>query len=150
MVMRLVVVPIAVVLVAVALAGCGAEPFALAAAGPYAYPAATNASLERVAIVVTVTNRSGDDLLISPAEFVARDADKRIYASNPAATVADAGLVNRWPATRGTLPLPAMTLRRDDVVSGFVVFDVPVGVRPVELIWRQSDFDSIVRLASGR
>jgi hypothetical protein len=37
-------------------------------------------------------------------------------------------------------------LRQDDVLTGFVVFDVPAAVRPVELIWRQSDTDTTVAL----
>jgi hypothetical protein len=50
---------------------------------------------------------------------------------------------------RGSLPLPTMTLRGDDLVSGFVVFDVPAGVRPVELIWRQTDSDYLVPIVTA-
>jgi len=46
-------------------------------------------------------------------------------------------------------PLPAATLRQNDVLSGFVVFDVPTGVRPVDLVWRQTDGDSVVGLSPG-
>jgi hypothetical protein len=135
---------------AVFTAGCGAEPFTLAARGPFPYRASVNPSLERVAIVVTITSRSGDDLLINPADFAARDAERRVFTANAAATAADVDLVGREPETRGTLPLPVVTLRQDDVLTGFVVFDVPAGVRPVELIWRQTDADYAVRLATAR
>jgi hypothetical protein len=47
-------------------------------------------------------------------------------------------------------PLPVVTLRQSDVLSGFVVFDVPAGVRPVDLIWRQSDTDTVVHLPLAR
>ena len=134
---------------------CGAActsstPFTLAASGPFADPAVVHPSLERVAILVTITNRSGDDLNVNPGDFVARDADHRIYAANPTATVADAGLVSGQSARRGTLPLPTVTLRGNDIISGFVVFDVPSGVQPVELIWRQSDTDTVANLSSTR
>ena len=49
-------------------------------------------------------------------------------------------------ARRGTLPLPTVTLRGNDTISGFVVFDVPAGVWPVELVWRQSDTDTVANL----
>jgi hypothetical protein len=101
------------------------------------------------AILVTIANHSGDDLQVNPGDFVARDAERRVYPANAAATVADAPLISRPPQMRGTLPLPTITLRTDDVLSGFVVFDVPAGVRPVELIWRQSDTDSVTTLASA-
>ena len=52
-------------------------------------------------------------------------------------------------AQRGTLPLPTITLRGDDTISGFVVFDVPAGKQPVELIWRQSDTDTVALLSAG-
>ena len=129
---------------------CGSEPFTLAAAGPFPYPApaTVNPSLERVAIIVTITSRAGDDLQINPADFAARDTDRRLYTANAAATAADVGPVNRAPELRGSLPLPVVTLRHDDVLTGFVVFDVPAGVRPVELIWRQTDGDYTVKLAT--
>lgn len=140
-----------VVLAGVLLVACGQAPFALSASGPFAYPAVVKPPLERVAILVTIASRSVDDLQINPADFVARDADLRVYAANPTATVADAGLVRvATGPRRETLPLPVVTLRQNDVLSGFVVFDVPEGVRPVELIWRQTDTDSVVRLAATR
>ncbi len=133
-------------------ATCGADPFSVEAAGPFVYPAppSVNPSLERVAIVVTITSRSGDDLQVNPADFAARDANRRLYVANAAATAADVGQVSRAPEIRGTLPLPVVTLRQDDVLTGFVVFDVPAGVRPVELVWRQTDADFTVKLAGER
>lgn len=148
----------AVLLAALFAVACnGDPPFTLEASGPYAYPAdypaAANPPLERVAILVTITNRAGDDLSVSPADFVARDADHRIYPANPTATAADARSVRLAVRTQGgrdVPPLAAATLRQGDVISGFVVFDVPAGVRPVDLIWRQVDGDSVVALSSGR
>ena len=133
-------------------AKCGSDPFSLSAAGPYVYPApaTVNPSLERVAIIVTIASRTADDLQVSPADFAARDGERRLYTANAAATVADAAQVARAPELRGALPLPVVTLRQDDVLSGYVVFDVPSGVRPVELIWRQTDSDYSVKLASPR
>ncbi len=143
----------AAALVAVVAFACSAEPFALEATGPFSYPAVVDPRLERVAILVTITSRSGDDLLINPADFVARDQDHRVYPANPAATVADAHLVTRAGALLGMggiLPLPSVTLREDDVLSGFVVFDVPANRHLVELIWRQSDTDHVATLPSAR
>jgi hypothetical protein len=131
-------------------AACGAEPFTLAATGPFLYHARVSPSLERVAVIVTIASRSGDDLLINPADFAVRDASRRLYVANAAATMADVDLVVRETGTRGTVPLPVVTLRQDDVLTGFVVFDVPAGVRPVELIWRQTDGDYTVRLTANR
>jgi hypothetical protein len=128
---------------------CSKTPFTLDAVGPFPDAAVVTPSLERVAILVTITNQSGNDLQINPADFVARDAQHRIYPANAAATIADTHLVSRPPKMRGSLPLPTITLRTDDILSGFVVFDVPAGVRPVELIWRQSDTDSIATLATA-
>jgi len=130
-------------------AACSSTPFTLVAAGPFADPAAVNPALDRVAIVVTITNRSGGDMNVNPGDFVARDAEHRVYPANPAATISDAGLVSGQAAQRGTLPLPTITLRGDDTISGFVVFDVPAGKQPVELIWRQSDTDTVALLAAG-
>jgi hypothetical protein len=56
----------------------------------------------------------------------------------------------RAPELRGTLPLPVATMRQNDVLTGYVVFDVPPGVRPVELIWRQTDSDYTVPLTGER
>jgi hypothetical protein len=133
---------------------CSQAPFSLAASGPWAYSADIDPPFERVAILVTITDRSGDDLAVNPADFVARDADHRIYPANPTEAVADAHAVRlSFVMQRGIqniTPLPTVTLRHDDSLSGFVVFDVPAGVRPVELIWRQSDTDSVVTLSSAR
>ena len=149
--------PLAILFAAVALVGCGEESFTLDAAGPFPYvaeyPVAVNPPPGRVAIVVTITNRSGDDLLVNPADFVARDSDRHIYAANPAATVADSRLVRLAIGAQGLddiPPLPSVTLRQDDVLSGFVVFDVPAGVRPVALIWRHVDGDRVVQLSPTR
>ncbi|HEY1296893.1 MAG TPA: hypothetical protein VGJ60_27765 [Chloroflexota bacterium] len=67
---------------------------------------------------------------------------------DPTATVSDGNLV-RLTAGPGldVLPLPTMTLRQADVLSGYIVFDVPQGVTPVELVWRQTDTDQVVRLS---
>ena len=43
-------------------------PFTLAASGPFADPAVVHPSLERVAILVTITNRAGDDLNVNPGD----------------------------------------------------------------------------------
>jgi hypothetical protein len=105
--------------------------------------------IERVAIFVTITNHGTDDLQINPADFVARDADHRVWASDPSASVSDGNLV-RLTAGPGldVLPVPTMTLRQADVLSGYIVFDVPLGVAPVELVWRQTDTDQVVRLTA--
>jgi uncharacterized protein DUF4352 len=145
--LRTVLLAAAVALVATACSS--SAPFALNASGPFAFPAVGNPSLERVAIIVTVTNHSGDDLQINSTDFVARDADHRVYAASPTVTNAGTGLETAPVQIRGNLPLPTMTLRSEDVLSGFVVFDVPVGVRPVELVWRQSDTDVVAKLAAA-
>lgn len=136
---------------AVGMVSCSQTPFTFDASAPWAYSSAIDPPFERVAILVTIRNQTGDDLAVNPADFVARDANHRVYPSDPAAAVADASAVRRASATQrgvqGIEPLPTITLRQDDVVSGFVVFDVPSGVRLVELIWRQSDSDYVVSLA---
>ncbi|HEX5417801.1 MAG TPA: hypothetical protein VFZ25_19250 [Chloroflexota bacterium] len=146
-----VLLALAIALVVVA---CGSAPFTLTASGPWAYSTVVEPPFERLAILVTITNRSGDDLVVNPADFVARDADHRIYPANPAEAVSDASAVRlAFASQRGVqaiVPLPTMTLRQDDVLSGFVVFDLPAGVRPVELIWRQTDTDTAVPLSVGR
>ena len=132
-------------------ASCGTQASPLtAAAGPLNYPSGVLPPVERVAIFVTITNHGSDDLLINPADFVARDADHRVWASDPPATVSDGNLV-RLTAGPGldVLPLPIMTLRQADVLSGYIVFDVPQGVTPVELVWRQTDTDQVVRLSAS-
>lgn len=134
------------------LAACTTETFTLAASPPFGYAAVVDQSVERIAIVVTITNRSQDDLLISPADFAARDQDHRIYPANPAATITDARLVAtaaRQLGIPGVLPMPVVTLRKDDVITGFIVFDVPGGVRPTQLVFRQSDTDRVVELSQG-
>ncbi len=145
---------ILLVVSALATVSCSQVPFTFTASAPWSYSAAVDPPFERVAILVTITNQSGDDLPVNPADFVVRDADHRVYPSDPAAAVADASAVRHASATqRGVQsvePLPTITLRQDDVVSGFVVFDVPAGVRLVELIWRQSDSDYVAPLAPAR
>ncbi|MDE3192792.1 MAG: biotin/lipoyl-binding protein [Chloroflexota bacterium] len=117
------------------------------ALGPFAYAAPIDPAIGRVAIVVRVTNTSEDDLTVSPSDFVARDADHRVYAANAQAGVADARLV-RAAVPQASLPLVGMTLRKNDVLAGFVVFDVPAGVRPTQLVYRQTDADHVVDLAA--
>jgi hypothetical protein len=132
------------------LTACGTQASPLtAASGPLNYPSGVTPPIQRVAIFVTITNHGTDDLLINPADFVARDADHRVWASDPAATVSDGNLV-RLTAGPGldVLPLPTMTLRQADVLSGYIVFDVPQGVSPVELVWRETDSDQVVQLSA--
>src|SRR5215831_20025515 len=82
------------VLAALLLSACSAQLSPLtAASGPLNYPSGVTPPLERVAIFVTITNNGTDDLVINPADFVARDADHRVYPSDPAATLADGNLV---------------------------------------------------------
>jgi HlyD family secretion protein len=141
-----------VVLPAPRAGGNGDQAVTLKAATPFAYSAVTASSLERMAVVVTVTNRSGDDLLVNPAEFLARDVDDYVYPANLAATAADASAVTLAGAPlgmRGIVPLGAVTLRKNDSVTGFVVFDVPVGVQLVELVHRQTDADRVVQLPAA-
>jgi hypothetical protein len=130
--------------------GCGGTPFTFSAAGPYFYSSGGGGALDRLAIVATITNLAGDDLVVNPADFVARDGSGRIYPSNPAATVTDTRRVSVAPGLRGTLPLPAITLRTNDTLSGFVVFDVPHGAQPTELIWRQIDSDAVTPITAPR
>jgi hypothetical protein len=129
---------------------CSAQTSPLtAASGPLNYPSGVNPPIERLAIFVTITNHGTDDLVINPADFVARDADHHIYPSDPTATVNDANLVRLSAGpSLDVLPIPAVTLRQADVLSGFIVFDVPQGVRPVELVWRQSDTDQVAQLST--
>jgi hypothetical protein len=114
------------------------------------YPAVIGPAFDRIAVIVTVANRSSDDLAVNPTDFLARDAQRRVYPSNPAATIADARLAGQSPGLRGILPLPIITLRSQDVLTGFVVFDVPAGATPVELVWRQTDADTVAALRSTR
>jgi hypothetical protein len=138
-------------LAALLLSGCSAsKPYAVDAAGPFMYPAAVGPAFERVAILVSVANHSGDDLQVNPADFIARDSQRRVYPANATATVADAKLAGQSPGLRGIPPLPTITLRSEDVLTGFVVFDVPAGTAPTELIWRQSDADTVAILRPNR
>ncbi len=147
--MRRTPVLLVLMIVAVFVSACGSQPSPLVATGPFSYPSSVSAPLQRVAILVTVTNHGTDDLVVNPADFIARDGNHQIYAADPTATGADADLVRLATGPRlETLPLPTVTLREADVLSGFIVFDVPEGIRPTELIWRQSDSDQIVTLAS--
>jgi hypothetical protein len=137
-------------LLLVAASACSSQSSPLtSASGPLNYPSGVNPPIERVAIFVTITNHGTDDLVINPADFVARDADHHVYPSDPAATVSDGNLV-RLTSGPGmdVLPIPTVTLRQSDVLSGFIVFDVPLGIRPVELVWRQSDTDQVAQLAA--
>ena len=129
-------------------AACSAQQSPLtAASGPLGYPSSVQPPIERIAIFLTIVNHGTDDLQINPADFVARDADHRVYPSDPAATTTDANMVRMAAGPRlETLPVPTMTLRQADVLSGFIVFDVPQGIRPVELVWRQTDTDQVVQL----
>lgn len=143
----------ALTIAATAIAACSAgDSLALSASAPFTYPMQGEPSIERVAIVVTIGNKSDDDLVVNLTDFMARDHAARIYAANAAATAADARLVRLAGGQRGMsglLPLPpASTLRKNDVLSGFVVFDVPAGVRPTQLVFRQTDTDHVVNLAA--
>ncbi len=143
------IILLAFLLVGVAVVSCTQQPFTLDATGPFAYPAPVDPPFERVAVLVTIVSRSTDDLVVSPADFVARDNSHNVYPANPTAAVTDAHAVRLAHGVQNVSPLAAVTLRQNDVVSGFVVFDVPFGVRPVELIWRQTDSDYVVSLAAG-
>src|SRR5437867_9970528 len=99
-------------LAVLALAGCTTgRPFVLEAAGPFLYPAVVGPAFDRVAILVSVANHSGDDLQVNPADFLARDRERRVYAANPTATVSDARVAGQSPGLRGVPPLPTVTLR---------------------------------------
>jgi hypothetical protein len=138
----------AILLIGLASIACSKPSSPLAAAGPFPYPSAVAPPLGRIAILLTVTNHGTDDLQINPADFVARDADHHVYAADASATTSDASLVRLTTGPRlETLPLPTITLRQTEVLSGFIVFDIPQGVRPVELIWRQADTDQVAELS---
>ncbi len=137
-------------LIAVALlaSACAAsDPLTLTVSEPFAYAPSVESSIERVAVVVTVINRSDNDILVAPADFWARDRENRLYAANVPAGLADARLVRLAGGQigmTGLLPLPTANLRKNDVISGFVVFDVPAGVRPIQLLFRETDTDHVV------
>ena len=139
---------------ALLLATCNAsEPTVLSAATPFVYQAPVDASLERLAVVITIANHSEDDLQVDPATFALRDRDGRLYTPNVPAAAADARLVRLTGGLlgfEGLLPLPLLTLRKNDSLTGFIVFDVPVHVRPNELVFRQTDADKVVPLPEPR
>jgi hypothetical protein len=119
------------------------------ASAPFSYPAAADPTLERIAVLVQVTNRSADDLVIAPTDFIARGGDHRIYPADVQSTTTDARIVRSVAALRGmsgVRPMQPMTLRKDDILVGFVVFSVPAGTRPSQLIYRQTDADVVVDL----
>jgi HlyD family secretion protein len=123
----------------------------LSAEAPLAYPAPTEPTLERIAIVVSITNETADDLVVTPTDLLARDAERHVYTSDPQAGVTDARVIRATAAfagMKGVQPLPTVTLRQNDVLVGYVVYDVPTGVRPTQLIWRQTDSDRVVDLPS--
>ncbi len=139
-----------VLLTAVAALACSTQPFTLEASGPFTYRAAVDPQVERLAIFVTITNHAPEDLLIDPANFLARNSDRRVFPANAPATVSDAHVVRLAAEVMGkadVLPLPAVTLRSNEILSGFVVFDVPRGLRPVEIIFRQVDTDTVSEIS---
>ena len=138
----------ALLLISAAVVSCSTVPFTLDATGPFVYSAPVDPPFERVAVTVTIVSKSTDDLTVSPADFVARDNRHNVYPANPTAAVADAHAVRLAHGIQNISPLSAVTLRQNDVVSGFVVFDVPFAVRPVELIWRQTDSDTVIPLTA--
>ena len=69
---------------------------------------------------------------------------ERAAASDARAVRAQASLLGMV----GVQPLPAMVLRKDDVLEGFVVFDLPAGVRPAHVILRRTDEDHVVDLSA--
>jgi hypothetical protein len=140
---------LAILLLGLTLAACSQTPFLFDASAPFGYSADVDPPFQRVAVMVTITSRSTDDLAVNPGDFVARDANNRIYPANPTAAVSDAHAVRLANGVQSIAPLPVATLRDTDVISGFVVFDVPTGVKLTELIWRQSDQDYVVRLAAS-
>jgi uncharacterized protein DUF4352 len=142
----------AILLAATLAASCAGETFSLSANAAFSYQAVVDPTVERIAVLLTVTNKSEDDLQVNPADFTLRAPDRHIYPSNPAATAADANVVRRVAATRGLSglqPMPVAILRKNDVLTVFVVFDVPAGVRPSELVYRQSDTDRVVDLSGA-
>ncbi len=148
--MRYPLLSLSLALLLTASACTSTRPFVMEAAGPFLYPATVGPAFDRVAILVSVANHSGDDLQVNPADFLARDKQRRVYAANPTATLADAKFAGQSPGLRGIPPLPTVTLRADDVLTGFVVFDVPAGTTPAELVWRQSDSDVVAALRPNR
>lgn len=126
-----------------------AETFSVAASAPFVYQAFVDASLDRFAVAVTITNHSEDDLLVNPGDLALRDRDGRIYVANLPTSATDARLVRLVGSRLGLpslLPLSPVTLRKDDTVAGFLTFDLPAGTRPVELVFRQVDTDRVVEL----
>jgi hypothetical protein len=141
---------LALLLVGLIVVGCSQPPLTLDAAGPFTYSAVVDPPFERIAVLVTITDQSGDDLAVNPADFLTRDVNNHVYPANPSAALTDAHAVRVAHGAQGIAPLPVITLRQNDVLTGFVVFDVPTGVRPVDLVWRQSDTDYVVHLSAAR
>jgi uncharacterized protein DUF4352 len=141
---------IAILLAAAFASSCASETFSLAANAAFSYQATVDSTIDRIAVLMTVTNKSEDDLQVNPADFTLRAPDRHIYPSNPVATAADANAVRRTAASRGLSglqPMPVVILRKNDVLTAFVVFDVPAGVRPSQLVYRQSDTDRVVDIS---
>jgi hypothetical protein len=138
------------VLAGVTAVACSSAPFTLDSTGSYSYPSAVNPAFEEIAVFVTITNRSGDDLQVNPTDFVARDTTRHVYLASPPATTSGVPLAGVPLKMASSLPLPIVTLRNDDVLTGYVVFDVPTNTQLAQLIWRQSDKDYNVNLASAR
>src|SRR5579871_2255903 len=81
------------VVISLAAVSCSKPPFILTCVGPWTYGADVDASLERVAILITITDQSGDDLTVNPGDFEARDSNHNLYPANPSATESDAHAV---------------------------------------------------------
>ncbi len=130
---------------------CGADTVRLSAGAPFSYPAAVDPSVRRYAIPVTVENRGDGSLLVSPTGFQARDANRRVYRAEALAAPGDAALIRRFASQRGLAglgPLQTVSLQHGDTVSGIVVFDVPLGARLAQLVFRSDDTDRPVDLAA--
>jgi hypothetical protein len=68
-------------------------------------------------------NHGTDDLLINPADFVARDDEHRVWASDPVAALSDGNLV-RLTAGFDVLPMPTIILRQSDVLCSTICWCV--------------------------
>jgi hypothetical protein len=99
---------LAATLATVAAAGCGTSTSSITASGPFAYPSNISPPLQRVAVLVSITNHSTDDQQVNPADFVARDGDHHIYPANPVATL----LMAIWCASRSAHAQRAWRYRR--------------------------------------
>jgi uncharacterized protein DUF4352 len=132
---------------------CGGESVGMSATAPFSYPALIDGSLRRYAVPVTVVNHGDGSLLVSPTEFQARDRDRHVYRADPVATAGDAALVRRVAGPlgmSGLTALPTVNLQKNDVVSGFVVFEVPFGVQLSQLVFREGDNDHVTELPAPR